>query len=173
MYFGDEDIYLAYSDNLLDWTPVEKSQKDVADNNTPDVRPDLLPVLQPRKGKFDSELVESGPLALITIHGILLMYNSRNHRDYGDTSLPDGTYSAGQALFDINDPEKLIARSPDYFIKPDKPYEITGQVNNVCFVEGLAYFKDKWFLYYGTADSKIAVAVYAGNDRQNDQRIPE
>jgi beta-1,2-mannosidase len=21
------------------------------------------------------------------------------------------------------------------------------------------YFKDKWFLYYGTADSKIAVAV--------------
>jgi predicted GH43/DUF377 family glycosyl hydrolase len=23
----------------------------------------------------------------------------------------------------------------------------------------MAYFKEKWFLYYGTADSKIAVAV--------------
>jgi predicted GH43/DUF377 family glycosyl hydrolase len=23
----------------------------------------------------------------------------------------------------------------------------------------LVYFKNKWFLYYGTADSKIAVAV--------------
>jgi len=34
-----------------------------------------------------------------------------------------------------------------------------GDIYEVCFVEGLVYFKDKWFLYYGTADSKIAVAV--------------
>jgi len=46
-----------------------------------------------------------------------------------------------------------------YFIYPDKPYEKTGEVNNVCFVEGLVFFRNKWFLYYGTADSKIAVAV--------------
>ncbi|HEY4877300.1 MAG TPA: hypothetical protein VIH86_17105 [Puia sp.] len=44
-------------------------------------------------------------------------------------------------------------------MKPDKSYEISGQVNNVCFVEGLANFNNRWFLYYGTADSKIAVAV--------------
>jgi predicted GH43/DUF377 family glycosyl hydrolase len=43
------------------------------------------------------------------------------------------------------------------FIKPDKPYEITGQVNRVCFVEGLVHFNNKWLLYYGTADSKIAM----------------
>jgi len=47
----------------------------------------------------------------------------------------------------------------DHFIHPDKPYEKTGEVNEVCFVEGLVYFKKQWFLYYGTADSKIAVAV--------------
>ncbi len=46
-----------------------------------------------------------------------------------------------------------------YFIHPDKPYERTGEVNEVCFVEGLVWFKNKWFLYYGTADSRIAVAV--------------
>jgi len=34
-----------------------------------------------------------------------------------------------------------------------------GEVNNVCFVEGLVMFKNKWFLYYGTGDSKIAVAI--------------
>ena len=34
-----------------------------------------------------------------------------------------------------------------------------GQVNRVCFVEGLVNYKSKWFLYYGTGDSKIAVAV--------------
>jgi beta-1,2-mannosidase len=62
-------------------------------------------------------------------------------------------------LFDTADPTKVLDRSATYFITPDKDYEITGQINNVCFVEGLVYFKDKWFLYYGTADSKIAVAV--------------
>jgi predicted GH43/DUF377 family glycosyl hydrolase len=46
-----------------------------------------------------------------------------------------------------------------YFMTPDKPYETTGQVNQVCFIEGLVNYKGKWFLYYGTADSKIAVAV--------------
>ena len=38
-------------------------------------------------------------------------------------------------------------------------YEKMGEVNEVCFVEGLVFFKNKWFLYYGTADSKISVAV--------------
>jgi beta-1,2-mannosidase len=62
-------------------------------------------------------------------------------------------------LLDKNDPTKILKRMDTYFIKPDKPYETTGQVNRVCFVEGLAQFNNKWFLYYGTADSKIAVAV--------------
>ncbi len=56
-------------------------------------------------------------------------------------------------------PENVIDRLDHYFLKPDKPYEITGQVNKVCFAEGLVYYKGQWMLYYGTADSKIAVAV--------------
>ncbi len=69
-----------------------------------------------------------------------------------------GTYAAGQIILDKNDPTKVLHRTDKWFITPDQPFEITGQVNNVCFVEGLAFFKNKWFLYYGTADSKIAVA---------------
>ena len=56
-------------------------------------------------------------------------------------------------------PEKVIARSEENFFKPENLYEITGQVGNVCFIEALVHYKDKWILYYGTADSKIAVAV--------------
>jgi predicted GH43/DUF377 family glycosyl hydrolase len=48
-------------------------------------------------------------------------------------------------------------------MKPEKKYEITGQVNQVCFLEGMVPFNGKWFLYYGTADSKIAVAVHPGS----------
>lgn len=37
---------------------------------------------------------------------------------------------------------------------------LEGQINKVCFVEGLVPFRGRWLLYYGTADSRIAVAVY-------------
>lgn len=57
---------------------------------------------------------------------------------------------------DPHAPGAVIARLTENFIRPDKDYEITG--HNVCFVEGLAHFRGQWLLYYGTADSKIAVA---------------
>ena len=98
---------------------------------------------------------------MITDQGIRLIYNSRNEPSFGDKNLPVGTYSAAQALFDKNDPSKLLKRMDNYFMRPEKPYETTGQVNQVVFLEGLARFKSKWFLYYGTADSKIAVASRA------------
>ena len=146
MYFGDTDLFMATSNDMIHWSPVEEDGK-------------LKSVLRPRPGQFDSRLVESGPFALLTDKGILLIYNSMNLDEGGDPNIPKGAYSVGQALFDSNDPTKLIDRLHKYFMKPDKPYEISGQVSQVCFVEGLVHFNEKWFLYYGTADSKIAVAV--------------
>ena len=29
----------------------------------------------------------------------------------------------------------------------------------MCFIEGLTFFNNKFFLYYGTADSRLAVAT--------------
>lgn len=89
----------------------------------------------------------------------MLIYNGSNAANFNDSTLPKFIYAAGQALFDKNNPFKLIDRTESYFIHPDKDYEKIGEVNEVCFVEGLVLFKNKWFLYYGTADSKIAVAV--------------
>ncbi|NOT75384.1 MAG: family 43 glycosylhydrolase [Cyclobacteriaceae bacterium] len=148
MYWGDTDLFLASSDDLIHWTAEETSDGK------------LKSVLKPRKGYFDSRLVESGPYALIREKGIVLLYNGMNlEKDDWDPALGAGAYCSGQALFDLNDPSKLIDRLEKNFLKPDKPYEISGQVNQVCFIEGMVPFKGKWFLYYGTADSKIAVAV--------------
>jgi len=147
MYWGDTDIFLASSDDLIHWNPLIGSTDA------------LIPVVQSRTKKFDSRLVECGPPAMLTDSGIVLIYNSMNLGSNGDTTLPEGTYAASQILFDKNDPMKSTNRMDTYFMKPDKAYEITGQVNHVCFVEGLVNYKGKWFLYYGTADSKIAVAV--------------
>jgi predicted GH43/DUF377 family glycosyl hydrolase len=146
MYFGDTDLFMASSDDLIHWIPVVEAGK-------------LKSVLKPRPGYFDSRLVESGPYALLRDEGILLIYNGMNLDVGGDSTLAPGAYCGGQALFDKNDPTALLDRLEKNFIKPDKEYETTGQVSQVCFLEGLALFKGKWFLYYGTADSKIAVAV--------------
>lgn len=148
MYFGDTDLFMATSGDLIHWEVMENEETS-----------GMISVLHPRPGYFDSRLVEPGPYALLTDNGILLIYNSSNAASFNDPRLPKFTYSAGQALFDGKLPYKLIDRARDYFIFPDKPYEKAGEVNNVCFVEGMVHFKNRWFLFYGTADSKIAVAV--------------
>jgi predicted GH43/DUF377 family glycosyl hydrolase len=162
MYFGDVNIWAATSDDLVNWSPVqykqgEKPYTDLRHNATEWA--DVKTVFGPRPKKWDSDLVEPGPPAMITDKGIVLLYNGRNVPNIGDPKLAEGTYASGQVLLDKNDPTKVIARLDQYFLHPDKPYEISGQVGHVCFIEGLALFKNKWFLYYGTADSKIAVAV--------------
>ncbi len=154
MYFGDTDLFMATSDDLIHW--------DVAENEE---SKKMISVLHPRAGYFDSRLVEPGPYALLRENGILLIYNGSNASNYNDPDLPKFTYAAGQALFDKEKPFKLISRMEDNFIHPDKPYEKTGEVNEVCFIEGLVYFRDQWLLYYGTADSKIAVAIKKENKK--------
>ena len=148
MYYGDTNIFMATSTDLINW--------EVAENEESGQR---ISVLHPRMGYFDSRLVESGPYALLKDEGILLIYNASNAANFNDPTLPKFTYAAAQALFDKDNPYKLIDRTESYFIYPDKDYEKVGEVNEVCFVEGLVYFKETWFLYYGTADSKIAVAI--------------
>ncbi len=155
MYFGDTNLFLASSKDLINWK--------VAENEESGKR---ISVLHPRMGYFDSRLVEPGPYALLKEEGILLIYNASNAANFNDPSLPKFTYAAGQALFDKDAPYKLIDRKDQYFIHPDKDYEKIGEVNEVCFVEGLVWFQEKWYLYYGTADSKIAVAVYGPSKDQ-------
>ena len=162
MYWGDIFIWSATSDDLIHWTPVEMKTGEKATDSLKSwalKMPNLKIIIPTRNKKFDSDLVESGPPAMLTDKGILLIYNSKNLREIGDTTLPQGIYTASQVLLDKNDPTHILKRMDHYFIRPDKAYEITGQVDQVCFLEGLAHFNKQWFLYYGTADSKIAVAT--------------
>jgi predicted GH43/DUF377 family glycosyl hydrolase len=148
MYYGVPEVRLATSDNLLDWTPMEDGQGRA------------MPVLSPRPGYFDAWLVEAGPPAILTPHGIVLIYNAGNSAALGDPRLPDAIYTGGQALFDARTPWKLIARSTEPFLRPTEPFERTGQyLAGTTFIEGLVPFHGKWLIYYGAADSRVGVAV--------------
>lgn len=148
MYYNVPDIQIATSDDLVHWTPLE------------DANGRALRVLSPRAGYFDSWLVEAGPPAILTEHGIVLLYNAGNLGTHGDPSLPQRIYTGGQALFDATNPIRLLDRSDTPFIRPTEAYEKTGQyVEGTTFVEALIPFRGQWLLYYGTADSRVGVAV--------------
>ncbi len=154
MYWDNQDVLAATSDNLIDWTPVEDGQGK------------LKPALRPRKGLFDSGLVEPGPQALLGKDGIVLLYNGMNALDAAsaDPSLRRGAYCAGQALFSKDDPMKAVARLDRAFLSPEEDFERCGQYSDgTVFIEGLALRDGKWLLYYGCADSLIGVAVSAAN----------
>jgi predicted GH43/DUF377 family glycosyl hydrolase len=67
-------------------------------------------------------------------------------------------YSVCAAIFEIDDPKKERARLPYQLFEPDLSWEVTGEVNNVCFPTGTALFDDTLYIYYGAADERIAVA---------------
>lgn len=149
MYWGELFVNLATSSNGVDWEPTLTETGE------------LLHSFKPTLNDFDSHLTEPGPPALFTDAGILLLYNGKNLSGEGSTDkFPEGTYCGGQVLFDKNDPTKMIERLDTPFICPSLPHEVSGQYKaGTTFIEGLVYFKDKWFLYYGTADSMVGLAV--------------
>jgi predicted GH43/DUF377 family glycosyl hydrolase len=150
MYWGEKFVNIATSTNLVDWTPMLDSKEE------------LLQVMRTRPGYFDSDLTECGPPAIITNKGILLIYNGKNKSGKeGDENYTANTYAAGQVLFSKDHPTKILQRLDRPFFVPTEPFEKSGQYPaGTVFTEGLIYFKNKWFLYYGCADSKVAVAVY-------------
>lgn len=150
MYWGEKFVNVATSTDLVNWEPM-------LDENG-----EFLKVMIPRSGKFDSDLTECGPPAILTDKGILLFYNGKNKSGAeGDTLYTANSYCAGQALFDSKDPTKLIDRLDKPFYTPESDFEKSGQYPaGTVFIEGLVFHNQKWFLYYGCADSRVAVAVY-------------
>ncbi len=70
-------------------------------------------------------------------------------------------YRLGLALFDLETPERLIKRGDEWVFGPEEPYELHGDVGNVVFPCGytIAPDRDTIHLYYGAADTSIALAT--------------
>lgn len=153
MYWGEKQVRIATSPDLIHWTPVE------------DAHGQPIVVLAPRPGYFDSAFPEVGPPPLLTDKGILLIYNGKNGTKQADPSLGPGAYSAGEALFSAENPTKLLARTAKPILQPKMPFEMTGQYSaGTTFTEGLVFYKERWFLYYGCADSFVGVVATPPRD---------
>ncbi len=151
MYWGEGAIHLATSTDLLHWTPVEDPVTH---------RP--IEVLTKRPRHFDSGFPEVGPPPLLTSTGILVLYNGKNDPAHGDPKLGPNAYAAGQAIFAPDDPKRLLSRMDGPILKPEQPFEKTGQyAAGTTFAEGLVRFHSQWFIFYGCADSAVGVVTSA------------
>lgn len=104
--------------------------------------------------KYDHEVsyIGGGCPPIETPHGWLLIY-------HGVHDTPTGyVYTACAALMDLENPLKEITRLPYPLFRPEEDWELTGEVNNVCFPTGAVLFDDTLYIYYGAADERIACA---------------
>lgn len=98
--------------------------------------------------------IGAGPVPIETSEGWLLIYHGVLHSCNGYV------YSFGSALLDLDKPWKVLARSGPYLISPQRLYEQTGDVPNVCFP--CAALCDpatgRLAVYYGCADTVTGLA---------------
>ena len=70
-----------------------------------------------------------------------------------------GIYRVGAMLLDIEDPRKIIARTPEPIMEPEYEYETIGFYNGCVFPTGNIILEDTLFVYYGGADKYCCVAT--------------
>jgi len=135
-------IWLSSSTDMLSW----QQQKEII------------------KGKphYWDELIGAGPPPVKTSKGWLQIY-------HGIAMHYQPIYQAGVMLLDLKDPSSLISRGRFHLLEPRELYATTGQVPNVCFPtgiivedyddDGFAEMNSKVLIYYGAADTSIALAT--------------
>ncbi|PIS08969.1 hypothetical protein COT75_03845 [Candidatus Beckwithbacteria bacterium CG10_big_fil_rev_8_21_14_0_10_34_10] len=104
--------------------------------------------------RINTDQVEVGTVPLETEKGWLVFYGhiqnyyQEQKRIFGIEAL----------LLDRDDPRKIIGRTQDPLLIPEKDYEIEGIVKNVIFPSGAIVKNKKLYLYYGAGDTVCALA---------------
>ena len=85
-----------------------------------------------------------------TPHGWLTLYHALGR---------DKFYRIGALLLDLEDPARVLHRTPVWLLQPEEYYEIEGFYRGVCFPCGAVVIEGTLFVYYGGADKYCAVAT--------------
>ena len=137
MYDSGAHVWISFSPDLQNWGSHQL-------------------MLQARKGAWwDANKVGLSPPLIETPEGWLMIYHGVRHTAGGCL------YRLGLALFDLEKPDVCLARGDSWMFGPEAPYEREGDVGNVAFPCGLTIGTDgdTIFLYYGAADTSIALAT--------------
>lgn len=148
----EPSIWVSFSENL----------------DSPWPREDHRILIGPRAGMmWDGVRIGAGTQPIKTKYGWLLIYHGIDFAN---------VYRLGVLVVDLNDPGRVLYRSPNFILEPEESYEVgekgINQVPNVVFTCGAVPMADKEVLgdndailvYYGAADTVIAVATAKVSD---------
>src|SRR5438046_1715128 len=113
-------------------------------------------MLEARRGAWwDANKIGLSPPPIQTSQGWLVIYHGVRQTASGSL------YRLGLALFDLDDSGRCLKRSSSWIFGVEENYELRGDVDNVVFPCGyaLAPNSDTLHLYYGAADTSIALAT--------------
>ena len=113
-------------------------------------------ILEARRGAWwDANKIGLSPPPIETPQGWLVIYHGVRMTAAGCI------YRLGLALFDSDQPERLLKRGDEWVFGPEERYEQRGDVGNVVFPCGytIAEDGDTIRFYYGAADTTIALAT--------------
>ncbi len=133
---GEAHMWISFSPDLKHWG-------------------DHRPLIRTRHAYWDSHRVGLACQPIETPHGWMLFYHGVRSTTAG------AIYRVGLALLDLNSPWRVLRRSDEWVLGPRAPYERIGDVGDVIFPSGAIVYKetDQLNLYYGAADSSVAVAT--------------
>jgi predicted GH43/DUF377 family glycosyl hydrolase len=139
---GGSGVWISRSPDMISWTPPELT-------------------LPAREGAWwDSARLGAGAPPLETDAGWLVIYHGVRNTVAG------ALYRMGAALLDLDHPTTVLHRTPEWLLGPTALYERTGDVPGVVFPCGLVHDveHDRLRVYYGAADTSIAVASASLSD---------
>ena len=108
-----------------------------------------------RGGWWDANKIGLSPPPIETPQGWLVIYHGVRQTSAGPI------YRLGLALFDLHSPDRCLKRGDEYIFSPEELYERRGDIDNVVFPGGVTVAPDgdTIYMYYGAADSCIALAT--------------
>ncbi len=131
--FSPPQMWVARSKDLIDWGRHQHLAGGVYD--------------------WEGGRIGAGPPPIKTDEGWLELHHGSGRSGPGGT----GVYAGGVMLLDLEDPSRVLRRSPQPILVPEADYEMEGFVGDVVFPTGVVETGDTLLVYYGAADTATAV----------------
>ena len=121
---------------------------------------DHRPLIKTRDAYWDCHRVGLASQPIETSEGWMIFYHGVRVTTAG------AIYRVGLALLDLEEPWRVLRRGDEWVLGPRASYERIGDVNDVVFPTGAIIHKEtnQLYLYYGAADSTVAVATASLSD---------
>ena len=104
--------------------------------------------------RLNTDHVEVGAVPVKTSEGWVFVYSHIQHYHNHDRRI----FGIEALLLDLDDPSKIIGRTEAPFLEPELEYELKGVIPNVIFPSGLLIRGSELWVYYGAADTVVAMA---------------